>query len=500
VVSGNGEINFDVSLANNGTGYVINDTDHLPIITNSIRQNAIFGALHDIDITVNNGSNNAVKKISYTVYGTAPYRAFVANYYRVAHYGTACASYETTQQIVLYETTNIIEIFLQDKPTCTAHNHGNAIVGIQNIGATQAFFPPSRNGGSWAAANEAWRFVPDGAPNYSVEWYDQNNVLVGTAPTVNVCTPATQTYTANVIYHNCDNQDITISDDVTVHFDQPFDVSISGQSDVCDTQIPYTLSAVVTNIQTGVSVTGYEWYAASDLSTVLSTISDLTINTSDTYEVHVFSSDGCEIIIPIIIQVYPEPIAQTPPDQVLCDDAVADGFTTFTLSNTDVTIINGQIGMVVTYYANQADADNATNPLPNSYSNTSNPQTIYARLEYTVLGTCYDTTNFQISVDPSPSIIPISDLIMCENGMVDGIALFDLTTKDLEIIDGQTDMAVTYYDNPTDAQNATNPLTLPYSNTSNPQTIYFRLEDTITGCFSISNFEIRVQPIICHSR
>jgi gliding motility-associated-like protein len=495
VVSGNGEINFDVSLANNGTGYVINDTDHLPIITNSIRQNAIFGALHDIDITVNNGSNNAVKKISYTVYGTAPYRAFVANYYRVAHYGTACASYETTQQIVLYETTNIIEIFLQDKPTCTAHNHGNAIVGIQNIGATQAFFPPSRNGGSWAAANEAWRFVPDGAPNYSVEWYDQNNVLVGTAPTVNVCTPATQTYTANVIYHNCDNQDITISDDVTVHFDQPFDVSISGQSDVCDTQIPYTLSAVVTNIQTGVSVTGYEWYAASDLSTVLSTISDLTINTSDTYEVHVFSSDGCEIIIPITIQVYPEPIAQTPPDQVLCDDAVADGFTTFTLSNTDVTIMNGQTGMVVTYYANQADADNATNPLPDSYSNTSNPQTIYARLEYTVLGTCYDTTNFQISVDPSPSIIPISDLIMCENGMVDGIALFDLTTKDLEIIDGQTDMAVTYYDNPTDAQNATNPLASPYSNTSNPQTIYFRLEDTITGCFSISNFQIQVQPI-----
>ena len=77
------------------------------------------------------------------------------------------------------------------------------MIGIQDPTSTIGFTPPNRNTGPWSASQEAWRFTPSGAPNYSVSWYDDNGVVVGSSDTISVCPEETTTYTAEITYLNC---------------------------------------------------------------------------------------------------------------------------------------------------------------------------------------------------------------------------------------------------------------------------------------------------------
>jgi len=74
-------------------------------------------------------------------------------------------------------------------------------------------------------------------------------------------------------------------------------------------------------------------------------------------------------------------VANGPQVLEVCDDN-NDGFVQFDLSSIDQSVLGGQApaSYTIAYFASQADADSATNPLPSNYTNTSNPQTIYARV------------------------------------------------------------------------------------------------------------------------
>jgi hypothetical protein len=64
--------------------------------------------------------------------------------------------------VILYETSNNIEMHIQNKPLCTAWNGGYAIEGIQDATGTQAAYVPGRNYPTqWMASNDAWRFSPN---------------------------------------------------------------------------------------------------------------------------------------------------------------------------------------------------------------------------------------------------------------------------------------------------------------------------------------------------
>src|SRR5690606_16559385 len=117
--------------------------------------NAIFGAYHDIDPSV-------CGNIRYAISGSFPCRTFMFDFNAVCHY--SCTSQKTTQRIVLYETSNAIEVYIGSKPTCGGWNGGRAVIGIQNGAGSQGVVAPGRQTGSWTASNEAWRFTPSGAP------------------------------------------------------------------------------------------------------------------------------------------------------------------------------------------------------------------------------------------------------------------------------------------------------------------------------------------------
>lgn len=86
--------------------------------------------------------------------------------------------------------------------------------------------------------------------------------------------------------------------------------------------------------------------------------------------------------------------------------------------------------------------------------------------------------------------IEISDIVVFNNS---GVYDFNLNTKTQEIYEetGNDDYNITYYLTQMDAENATNPLSSPFTNTENPQVIYVRLEGSGT-CYTISSFTIVV--------
>jgi len=163
----------------------------------------------------------------------------------------------------------------------------------------------------------------------------------------------------------------------------------------------------------------------------------------------------------------------------------------FDLTQKDTEILNGQTGVTISYYETLIDAEQATNPITGIHTNTTNPQTIYVRLEDNTTG-CYRANGqFDLVVNETPFINTITDFELCDDN-TDGIMSFLLSDKNTEILAGQTDIAVTYYLTATDADTATNALSDPFTNTSNPQTIYVRLENNTTHCSNTGSFNLVV--------
>ena len=99
---------------------------------------------------------------------------------------------------------------------------------------------------------------------------------------------------------------------------------------------------------------------------------------------------------------------------------------------------------------------------------------------------CFFERLFKISyviVNPLPEANPVATLIACELN-TDGIYAFDLEVQ-TDLIRGAqsaSEFLVTYYETSLDATQGINPLTSPYMNTSNPQTLYVNVLNTITRC------------------
>lgn len=205
IVGSNGIVTFDLADAGGYCPWAF--TASIP--STNLPNDAIFAPYMDINPAT-------CGSVRWTVLGEEPCRTFVINYDHVCLY--SCSSTQTTSQILLYETTNVIEVFIEDKPACGGWNSGNACIGIQNIAGNVGYAPPGRNTGNWSASDEAWRFTPNGAPVYDLEWFE-DGVSLGTGPTVEVCPTETTTYSVVANYSACDGSEIIVSDEVVVNVD-----------------------------------------------------------------------------------------------------------------------------------------------------------------------------------------------------------------------------------------------------------------------------------------
>ena len=180
-------------------------------------------------------------------------------------------------------------------------------------------------------------------------------------------------------------------------------------------------------------------------------------------------------------------------DLALCDDD-NDGIAVFDLTSINSYILNGQdpSNYNISFHESQAGAENNTNPISSPYTNsTPNLQSIYTRTT-DIDNTCLSISSFNIIVDPLPFLVLPTPLEVCDDGTPDGLTQLDLSIKDEEIRGGNSNYSISYYSTQSDADSGTSPLTNPYTNLSNPQTIYARGEDTINGCYAITAFDLVV--------
>ncbi|MGX7668975.1 beta strand repeat-containing protein, partial [Flavobacterium pedocola] len=199
-------------------------------------KNSINGVFQDTNPAVSNAFANP--NINYYTTGSYPNRVFVVNIANVAQFG--CSSDPVvgaqTSQMILYEGTNIIDVYVARRYPCVSWSSGNGLIGIQNNAGTIGTTPTGRNGGTWNTTNEAWRFTPNGAPIVpTFQWKDNLNNVVGTGQNITVNPLTTTTYTVTATYPTCSpTVNYQVTDNVTVDLvDIPTAVPLNYN--VCDT-------------------------------------------------------------------------------------------------------------------------------------------------------------------------------------------------------------------------------------------------------------------------
>ncbi|MFT4780843.1 MAG: gliding motility-associated-like protein [Pseudohongiellaceae bacterium] len=194
------------------------------------------------------------------------------------------------------------------------------------------------------------------------------------------------------------------------------------------------------------------------------------------------------------IELYIDPIQVFDPIGPQNDcDTDQDGFTSINLSQFDSLITNDLTDFTVTYFSSEADAEANTNALPTFYTNISNPETFYARITFGETG-CSDINSFDIEVLPAPLSNEPSSIIICDDNQ-DGVSNIDLDIKVSEIVNDTTNRSITFHNTISDAQTASNPIATTSSYPAVTETVFIRIENTITGCYSNESFEVIVNTL-----
>lgn len=184
------------------------------------------------------------------------------------------------------------------------------------------------------------------------------------------------------------------------------------------------------------------------------------------------------------------------PDYAVCDNnAVADGFATFDLSNISQMLYMSYPAntYTVAYYLNQVAAQ-ADTRLPLIYTNvTANTQTLVVKVWETANAANAGFTSLTLVVNPTPVANPAS-LSVCDDNN-DEVAMFDLTAAETQITGGMPGYMVSYYNTMTEAETGM-PIADPtsYMSTGSVTVIFVKVEST-EGCSVITLLDLRVKAL-----
>ncbi|MFD1017125.1 GEVED domain-containing protein [Winogradskyella rapida] len=261
------------------------------------------------------------------------------------------------------------------------------------------------------------------------------------------------------------------------------EVSLCGYSSiVIETYSPFADDFVWT--KDGVEITG-------------ANATDLTVTESGTYQVLAFDSqcNSSALSQEVIINLYDAAPAVEPQELIACDGPEADGSEVFDLDALTASLALD--GYTVTYYLTTNDANQAINAVTSPYTSTG--EVLVMRIEDTeaynngYLG-CREISEVSLIVNPRPEINQPEDFIVCDDldGVVDGSTEFDLVSIDDEVTT-DPNMVMSYHTSLDDAEAGTNPLASPYA--SSGETVYVRAEDSVTGCYETTSFNLVINLV-----
>lgn len=324
LVGTNGVITFDLTnnVPMNFCEYSFNQT--IPNANFPIR-NAIYGVYQDTDIRTPPITNSSFQNINYYVVDTgvfaAPNRAFIVNYNQLPLYDCLGNVGLQTSQIVIHEGTNIIEVFVKSRTSCSSWNNGSGVIGLQNQNGTSAITPSTRNTGDWTATDEAWRFTPNGISlPITYQWFMDGFLVPGAnSDSFVVCPTDNQTtYTVQATFENCGNSFVLNDQNdydllATYSLANPADFSVCS-NDIGIYSIDIDQSAYVLN---GANPADYDFKyynnqtdAEFGTNNFITTVNNFSFTQNQTIYLVVedLMSSGCRWIMPFSLNINP-PVA-----------------------------------------------------------------------------------------------------------------------------------------------------------------------------------------------
>lgn len=360
-------------------------------------------------------------------------------------------------------------------------------------------------------------------PNTTTYTWFLDDVLL--PETTNTITLDNITYGSGVYRLEVDYNDgtpILTEETIVQYFNYP-DVNTPITVQLCDSDLDgfliTDLTLIQNDINAGLVSSNFTYYltqddAENEINQILEP-TNIIVNTTDIW-VRVEVGGGCFSLSKLEIDVSVSN-AEFTNTYNECDDFLdingndnlnndnADGISSFDFSDTTVAIVDlflvsHQSNISVHYYPSLTEADQELNEITTitNYRNIISPhnQRIYIRINNSLNNQC-STYNNDLFIDLVVGTIPVinsnkpENIIECDKGF--DTAVFNLEDNMRQITD--TDVEIFYYTSELDLMNEQNEIINPssFSNTEDPQNIYVKVVNSITGCYGITDFLIETE-------
>ncbi|MBC8753674.1 T9SS type B sorting domain-containing protein [Kordia sp. YSTF-M3] len=381
--------------------------------------------------------------------------------------------------------------------------HSNALLTATNIRDVNRCDDPSNDGFFDFNFQTIFNSIQNNLTYVNIVFYLNENDRTNQVNAIDITTPFTNTSNPQEIF-------ITLTDDVGCEDQDSFNLVVNpnvmapniGTLTYCDSNddeiVGIDLTTFTPTIQ-GANTTYNVFYFATllDANSFSNSITDPYINTSDPQEIFFRYNNpatGCTDISSFFIDILPAPTVTQPSTILICDDDT-DGIADVDVTVSQPEIIPDLTNISISYHASAGGAFSNTDIIPDPTAYNTATTSAFVRVENATTN-CFTVVELPIIVNIIPAVIATDIYQLCETD-TDQTENFIMQTRDVEILNGQTDMTVLYYPTAQDALDKTNEIdkTLPFANQTNPQTIHVRIEnDTDPDCFAVSSFVIQVSP------
>lgn len=298
---------------------------------------------------------------------------------------------------------------------------------------------------------------------------------------------AASNYQHNAISLSPNNSSQGLPPFIASFFNQQIDIIKNGESstnlDLCEGD---------TYMLTSVDIPGGTYSWTLDEVPLSETDFDLEVTQSGHYEVYIDPNNGdCAIEGSAFVLFNPNPAASNHTILQCDEDGVKDGYTLFNLTEANTGLTGNDKALSVKFYI---DSERTKEIDGNSFSNTSNPQTIYVKIiNNKTQCFSYSELILEVSVTESnDTSIEVCD----DDGVEDGYYLFNLRDFENKLVNGlPSGLDISYFETYENALLEQNALTSSFTNTTPyNQTIYARVENA-NNCYGISEISLIVNQL-----
>ncbi|GGB83479.1 hypothetical protein GCM10007424_24360 [Flavobacterium suaedae] len=371
--------------------------------------NAIYGVYQDVNPNVDGSDVN----INYQVLGSYPCRALVVNYYDVPQFSCGLGVGTQTSQIVIYEISNIIEVYVETRTPCTTWQGGVGVIGIQNADGTEGITPADRNTGAWTATNEAWRFVPSG-DNLSVvfEWL-KDGEFYSSDSDITLCATEQTSLTARATYTACTGEEIVKENNITINVNEPITPEEPQDLNACidegTNEGTFDLTESLVGMFPDLSEYNFMFYDSQDAADIGDDDNlpeTYTTDTEQTIYIRITrgNNNTCYVTESFDLFINEAPDADAPDDVLVCSDD-ANPYVLPALTNGNYFSEPGGTGT--------AYAAGDTFTIPDGVNETT--YTLYVYAESGTTPNCTVDNEFTITLVRTPNIAPQSDVTECDS-------------------------------------------------------------------------------------